>query len=209
MCVCVCVCVLPASWPFCAPIGLASHLRPKWILNSNPPLLIHTHTCAHTHFIGHSIMTSIIYHSSNLATHTHTSPLNPLNCFVCGEFIHSRTTSRSENKALIVVRIQTHFCCFSGFALPLSKLCHNSCWFLSSSWCGARKQTRFVSARLPNYCVRSSADNRSEVCSCSGEHVLGKILWLFAYLIRRLTSLTQFSDFFSSQTKGASLKRPN
>lgn len=42
--VCVCVCVVTASWPVHALIGLASHLRPKWIHNSALTSYSHTHT---------------------------------------------------------------------------------------------------------------------------------------------------------------------
>lgn len=34
---CVCVCTVPASWP--ATTGLASYLRPNWMLGSNPHVL--------------------------------------------------------------------------------------------------------------------------------------------------------------------------
>lgn len=50
VCVCVCVCAVPSSWPVRAPIGLAFHLRPKWILNTAPT----SRACAHTHPHAHA-----------------------------------------------------------------------------------------------------------------------------------------------------------
>ena len=153
---CVCVCVVPASWPIRAPIGLASHLRPKWILNSNPHFFTHTHT--HTHRVNwpHLALTSIsafIKLHTILTNHLHLSFLVPRRVHMA---------SASDNHTHVVARMQTHFTYRLGTYFFFLNLCHSSCWAHSSHWHRAPKTNVICLALAAHKCQTSSANNRSK-----------------------------------------------